>query len=549
MPGPSPVEAYAPAFLVSQIPQIIFSKGADLSERVSAVVSVLQSRGGQFFREQMGKFVVQFLPVEDLVPERYAEWRPLVRDSMLYMFLHLSIPRLAPKLIEQIDLPPNTPTEARLLRLIAKVPGLQKLGQVLARNRHLHPSLRNALSELENGISDVSPEQIRAIIEEELGAQLKTHAVEIEAMFCEASVSAVVRFTWYNRQTGARERGVFKVMKPYIPECFSEDMELLAGLSRYIGSKHQEYGFAEHVLPETFQDVRRLLQHEVKFRREQKTLLQARHLYAAVRGVRVPQVIRPLCTSKITAMTEERGTKVTEAVAGVSGWRRGRIAEQLIDALVAIPLFAPEGDVMFHADPHAGNLLYDESSSELTVLDWALTEHLTRDQRRHLAMLFLMIGLRNPVGVCEHIQALNRGGHRRKTRDAELVRKCVAEFLDALPLSSVPSAVDAMDLLETIAFSGVRLPSSLLMLRKVMFTLDGILHDIAGSDVSMEFVMTRHLFEVWLAKWKNFGSPLSLGDWFLVQSSAVLYPSRLLVQWEQRKLEQSRKRRKAAQTA
>jgi hypothetical protein len=49
-------------------------------------------------------------------------------------------------------------------------------------------------------------------------------------------------------------------------------MDLLARLAAHLGSKHQEYSFAEHVLSETFDDVRCLLQHEVEFVREQANL-------------------------------------------------------------------------------------------------------------------------------------------------------------------------------------------------------------------------------------------------------------------------------------
>lgn len=45
---------------------------------------------------------------------------------------------------------PDTPPEVRLLRFIAKVPGLHKIGQVLARNRNLDPRMRRSLTALEN---------------------------------------------------------------------------------------------------------------------------------------------------------------------------------------------------------------------------------------------------------------------------------------------------------------------------------------------------------------------------------------------------------------
>ena len=38
-------------------------------------------------------------------------WRPPVRDAMIFVVTRLSPARLAPKLLEQIELPPDTPAE------------------------------------------------------------------------------------------------------------------------------------------------------------------------------------------------------------------------------------------------------------------------------------------------------------------------------------------------------------------------------------------------------------------------------------------------------
>jgi len=522
------------AFLFS-----LLSNNATHEEKVKAVESVLESHSGQAFRSQMADWVLQFLPVDQLVPDKYAHWRPLVRDAMSFMLSRLSTPRLAPKLVEQIELPADTRAEVRLLKLIAKVPGLQKLGQVLARNKHLPEPLREALSKLENGIADVDAEHVREIILDQLGARLEAHSVKIApTLFCEASVSAVVRFTWWNKDIHRRERGVFKVLKPYIPACFAEDMELLARLAKHLGGKARTYGFAPHVLPETFQDVRRLLQHEVEFTREQQTLVRAGKMYEGVKGLRVPRVIPALCTSMITAMTEEFGRKITDAVGRASSWERAQVSAQLVDAIIAVPLLAPTGEVMFHADPHAGNLLYDRRSGILTILDWALTEHLTRDDRRNLGMLFLMMFLRDPVGAADAILALSPRGRREKSK-ARHIRDSVADYLNNLPAKRIPAAVDAMDLLENIAWKGVRLPPSLVMFRKALFTLDGILHDIGAPEFSMESVMVRHLLETWQESWKTIGSPLTAGDWIRVQCSALLFPGRLCLHGVQNALERN----------
>lgn len=510
-------------------------QGATATEQTRAIEAGLRSPAGEALRDAMARWIVdEIVPVERLVPQAYKNWRPPVRDAMMFVVTRLSPARLAPKLLEQLELPSNTSAEVRLLRLIAKVPGLQKLGQVIARNQHLRPALRNALARLENGIRDVRPEDVVAIIRQELGPRLKKYAVHIApTILSEASVSAVVRFTWRNPGSGKRERGVFKVLKPHIPEYFAEDMDYLQGLAQYFADQHHNYGFPRNLLPDTFKKVRRLLRHEVNFVREQKTLLEAWELYRSMKGIRVPRLIQPLCTPRITALTEERGIKVTNAAARLPASRRRKVAEQLIEALVAVPLLAAQEDAIFHGDPHAGNLLYNNRTGELTIIDWALRERLSRDQRRHLALLFLMVTLRDPVGTCNEVLALSQQHIGSASARGKMVAEFITRFLDELPVA--PSGVDAMLLLERLAMKGVKFPGPLIMLSKVMFTLDGILGDVGGSSRGMGFGFTiaRHVAQHWISNRKEFRSPLKTRDWITLQCSALLATSRLWLRGEQ----------------
>ena len=234
MPGSSVITSsgIAPQQLRAALSNFL-PKGATAAEQIRAIETALRSPAGQAMRDTMARWIVdEVVPVERLVPQAYLKWRPPVREAMMFVVARLSPARLAPKLLEQLELPASTTAEVRLLRLIAKVPGLQKLGQVIARNQHLRPALRKALARLENGIRDVRPEDVVAIIRQELGTRVEKYAVKITpAILSEASVSAVVRFSWRNPESGKRERGVFKVLKPHIPEYFAEDMDYLQGLS------------------------------------------------------------------------------------------------------------------------------------------------------------------------------------------------------------------------------------------------------------------------------------------------------------------------------
>jgi ubiquinone biosynthesis protein len=446
---------------------------------------------------------------------------------MVFVVSRLSSARLAPKVVEQLELGAVAPPEVRLLRLIAKVPGLQKVGQVLARNRNLDPSLQRELSVLENGICDVSAGEIRAVIERQLGPQIESHDVRIDTrILSEASVSAVMRFSWCKPETRRRERGVFKVRKPYVESHYAEDMKILQQLAHYLARRHREGGRRLASLAETLTEIRLLLEREVDFAREQSMLLGALDVYRSIPGVRVPRLIPALSTPAITALSFENGVKVTEAVARPASLRI-RVAERLAEALLAVPALARQRESIFHADPHAGNLLYDRQRGELVILDWALTERLSRPQRRNVIMLVLMMTLRDATGVAQAIEQLRLHRRAGDSGQAAMIRERVARCLDRMPILHMPGPLDAMRLLDEIALEGVRFPGALLMFRKAFFTLEGVLEDVAGSRVRIDTVMTRYALNHWLDSSVALLSLLSTRDWAALQWSALTAGSRL----------------------
>jgi ubiquinone biosynthesis protein len=503
---------------------------ATAAEKIHAVQAALESEDGKFWREELGKWTICVVPVELLVPKVHQEWRPLVREAMLFVVSRLSASRLAPKVVEQMGLPLDTSAEIRLLRFIAKAPGLQKIGQVLARNRDLHPRLRRALTELENGISDVTVEEIRSIIRRELSSQIESYAIRIEAaIHSEASVSAVVGFTWRNPASPRRERGVFKVLKPHIANCYAEDMKILGELAQHLARKHRAAGIQLGHLAETLTEIRLLLQREVDFPREQATLANALSEYRSLRGVRVPRLIPLLSTATITALTFERGRKVTE-VHALPSKLRVNVAERLAKALLTVPALSLHEDSIFHADPHAGNLLYDRRRDELVILDWALTDRLTRKQRENVIMLVLMMVLRDANGMSKAIEELCQLPAAKDRMPAPGIREHVERFLDKLPLTELPGPMDAMRLLDEIALEGTHFPSALLMFRKASFTLQGVVEDVAGSRVPLDSLMARHALANWKDTVAGLFALLSARDWMALEWSALTYSSRLCYQ-------------------
>ena len=444
-------------------------------------------------REQLiGQLMTAVLPWENLVPAHYPQWRRLVRDAAIYVGVHLSSRRLIPKLVRQLTLPMETPAERRLLIFIEQMPTLQKIGQTLARNRHLDPAVRAELTRLESAIQDVRPSEIFAIVQQQLGLLFNRYEVELQGvLLAEASVSAVLRFTWRNPTTKQQEQGVFKVLKPYIATYFAEELQLLRGLAVYIHENRAAYQLPPAGLSEMLDEVRHLLERETDLPAEQATLAEAYARYQAVAGVRVPQLIQALSTPTITAMSDETGLKVTDALRNQPRASQQQLAERMVTALLATPLFAPEEESIFHADLHAGNLLVEAKTGALVILDWALVERLSRAQRRHFVMLFVASAWRDAERLFTALAGLSQDDLSQDATKAALVRGHIATYLAQFSPLAAPSTTRVLILLDGVMSSGVHFPAELLLFRKMLFTLLDVLQEVAPG-YQIDSVLIQH---------------------------------------------------------
>ena len=84
-----------------------------------------------------------------------------------------------------------------------------------------------------------------------------------------------------------------------------------------------------------------------------------------------------------------------------------------------------------------------------------------------------------------------------------------------------------MRLLDRIAAEGVRFPTSLLLMRKVIFTLDGVLTDIAGDEVRIDAIIAGEFVSRWMRHFGSLPPPFSLADYLAMQRSAFFYATGL----------------------
>lgn len=415
------------------------------------------------------------LDISSLVPEVYAQYRPLVADVIDFFLRRLSAPRLAAILNEQQSLPGDASVAQRLTALLFHCPTLQKLGQVVARNRKLDPELRTRLQTLESTPGKACGDAVNQVIRNELGAG-PDGALEIDSVaLAEASVSVVVPFSWISTESSEPVAGVLKVLKPGIEEALQEELEIWTALGHFIDERCEYYSIPPLNYAESLATIRELLAKEIRLDQEQRHLAEAAEFYKDTRQIRIPTLF-PFCTPRITAMERIFGAKVTDVA--LSDRRRRRLANILVRALVAEPVWTPQEKALFHADPHAGNLFFTDDE-RLAILDWSLAGYLGKVERVHMMQLLLGAVTLDAKRIAREIEALAQA----PVNNTSALHAVIDKALGKLYKGGFPGFHWSQSLLDEASLSaGVQFSKELLLYRKSLLTIEGVIADISGKS-------------------------------------------------------------------
>lgn len=459
-----------------------------------------------------GQALAEALGLAEIVPEAHAAYQPLVVDAVLFFLGRLTPARLDAITAEQWALPLSTPPTRRLGLVLRRCPTLHKLGQMLARDRRLTPELRQNLQELESLEPTTPLEGILALIRQEwaqvAGLELGTTAL------AEASVAVVVPFIWHKGDGSEPCRGVFKVLRPGIEEQLHEELAIWSALGGYLEERCAELGLPVLDYRNTLDSLRRLLAREIQLDHEQVHLARAAAFHTHSLGVIIPELL-PFCTARMTAMARVDGCKVTDS--GGSSAQRRQLAETLIDALVAKPFWQSAPPVaVFHADPHAGNVLVTPDG-RLAILDWALVTTLSKAQCVAVVQAVASALMQDQTGLVQALASLGRSS------DPAALRVAAYGGLRQVRRGVFPGFDWLMGLLDGLGTAGaIQFPEELTLFRKTLLTLSGVVDDIS-AEVSIDSVLIRSALIQCCREWatrgmapfesREFGTHLSNADW------------------------------------
>lgn len=441
----------------------------------------------------------------DLLPDLYSAYRPVVADGIRFILSRLSLSRLISLIGDQAEIDADATAAHRLICLARRLPTFHKLGQIIARNRHLDPTFRRWLVRLENGPPTIPMEAVEARVRDALGGDPSRYGVTLgPAPLAEASVSVVTPFAYGLADGGPVRYGVFKTLKPGVRAHLAEELDLLEALARHFDARRDRYSLDRFRFIETIAEVRRILLEEIDLPGEQRNLARAGRFYNGFyngRGrAQVPAVL-PFSTEKVTAMAFMEGGKITDEPAEEN--RRCKLARTLFRSLILAPLFSPEEAPPFHGDPHAGNLLAfsgrDPSAvARIGLVDWSLSG--TFHRRHRIRLMALMRGV-----VTGDAAAMERALYALSEKPAEgttgaaVIAPAVREITARSDYRRAAIVARTFALIDGVTLAGITFPPDLMLFRKAFFTLEGVLADL-DPDFDMDVVMVADMSRLLMAE-------------------------------------------------
>lgn len=432
------------------------------------------------YRPQLLEFFIHQSKVLEMIPPKWGPlWYPIVHDSFLYFLDHLSDERLLEKLVDLAYLPPGTSRGNYLITFVSKVPSLQKMGQILARNPDLSPDYRAALQDLENGIHTMTRDELVDFVIKEVGKEsIDKHQVQFaDQILAEASVGAVIRASLVLPGSPERREAIVKIIKPYVLVNLPEDLDILEGLAVFFTREHDFYELGSIPLVQIFREIKNSLTREIRITDEQHNLVRAREYYKGNSRVLIAELF-PLSNQHVTFMQFVKGEKITASFPNQPA-QRAVMAQRLNDVMTFDVIFAPKPEAIFHGDPHAGNVYHvlgDKDPYRIALLDWGLFGTFPRQDRVGLMQLLLGVQLGDAKRLRKYAGSLLEQGMPTAPDKLQRIDAIIAEII--VPKAGRGSFEALQEFMLALIHEGYAPKFNLDLFIKSQLTIDGILAEL-----------------------------------------------------------------------
>jgi len=410
------------------------------------------------------------------------------------------------------DAPIEGKPEQFVTDLEALGPTFIKIGQALSTRPDMVPAAYlAALERMQDNVEPISFDEVRAVVEDELGVRISKAFAEFEETpLGAASLAQVHRATLRDGR-----RVAVKVQRPGITEVIVADLDALASLAGKadrVTDLGRRLKFADWV-----HEFRKTLMAELDYRMEAENLDRFNEHFAGYPELFVPDPIWDLTRARVLTMELVDGTKATD----LSGLRR---TEQKLGGL-ATTLMRGYLDQVFvhgeiHADPHPGNLLVTHDG-RLALLDLGMVAHVPPKQReRLLKLLFAAVDGRGEEVANESIAMGTRLEDFDQERFLREVGQMVARYAAHSGSQSLSEGRLMLEVVRTATACGLRTPPEMSLLGKTLLNLEQVAKAL-DPDLDVKTVVEDHLEQVMRKRMRKAFSPANLASELMEVQSLV----------------------------
>ena len=344
-------------------------------------------------------------------------------------------------------------------------PTFIKLGQLLSTRPDILPKdYLAALSRLQDGATPVDADEIRTIIEQELGAApevvFKTFS---NTPLASASIGQAHAATLHDGTAV-----VVKVRRPGVVPQVQEDLEILQNLARR--ASRNWAALTEYDAEAVVSTFAATLRAELDYLAEGRNAERFARNFSHDPSIHIPKIYWETTTSRVLTIERVYGLKIDDAqIAALPDEDRDRLAT--VAAQAAAKMIFEDG--FFHADPHPGNL-FVESISRIGLIDFGMVGEVDDQLRKRLGKLLLALSRNDPDRICRALRELSVN---RTATDRGRLREDVVHFMQQYQgrgLGEIRLAPLIGELLAILRNHRIQLPSEIAMLAKMVAMTEGM---------------------------------------------------------------------------
>jgi len=373
---------------------------------------------------------------------------------------------------------------------------LIKVGQILSIRADLLPS--GFIKEIQDLVDQVPPspwEEIKIVLENEWNGPILDSVLSIDS---KAVASASIGEVYRGKLMDGTEVAI-KVQRPTIPLIVNTDFRSLSIIIWFVHHfAPVPKGFINFRM--LFQELKQVIQRELDFKKELETAVYFQQRFQNVTGLKIPKVYPELSTSKVLVMEWVEAVRVTDVeFLEQNHIKRDQLADRLFR--IFLPQWLEAG--MFHADPHAGNVLVT-SDGTLVLLDFGMSGEISKNDSANFQNLLEAFLLKNYSKVAEVLFELGFLLPETNSKMFEGLLKKTMSFnlADFKKMGLFAAKKEINDLLNSLP---IQVPTRFIFLGRSFATIEGMLQTICPGKETIELM--EPAFMDWLnqsptSKWK-----------------------------------------------